>query len=174
MDKKNATKSINLLEQTALLLAPSSTVLDLACGKGRNGLALQAQGFQVHYIDRDQQALDHIGQLAPNSEIICADLESDLPYQLTKLAFDAILVFRYLHRPLMPQIIAALKPGGYIVYQTFNHQQATIGRPKNPNFLLNDNELLDIFKDFAVIHFFEGFCEIEQAYIAQIIAKKPE
>ena len=151
MDKKNATKSINLLEQTALLLAPSGTILDLACGKGRNGLALQAQGFQVHYIDRDQQALDHIAQLAPNSEIICADLESDLPYQLTKLAFDAILVFRYLHRPLMPQIIAALKPGGYIVYQTFMRGCEAFGSPKNPRFLLEQGELAGIFNQFDIL-----------------------
>jgi SAM-dependent methyltransferase len=170
---KSSAHSTPLLRSAQPFLAPGGHVLDLACGKGRNGLLLQQQGFELSFLDRDQSSLDQI-EISANNQIICGDLESATPYQLPTATYDAILVFRYLHRPLFVQIIAALKPGGFIVYETFTHHQAKIGRPKNPNFLLNTNELLQSFDDFSVQHFFEGFCEQQKAYISQLIAQKPQ
>jgi len=173
-----ASQAIPLLPALQQWLKPPAKILDLACGLGRNGLALAAQDFTITYLDRNQAGLDQVKIKSDqaghkNYSIICGDLESATPYQLLKASYDAVLVFRYLHRPLMPQIIAALKPGGLIVYETFTHQQASIGRPKNPNFLLNNQELLQCFKGFTVLHFFEGYCDKQQAYISQLIAKKP-
>jgi tellurite methyltransferase len=74
----------------------------------------------------------------------------------------------------MPTIIDAIKPGGLIIYETFTHQQATIGRAKNPNFLLNDDELTVIFKDFKPLYQFEGFDEEQQAFIGQFIGRKSD
>ena len=53
-------------------------------------------------------------------------------------AYDAILVFNYLHRALMPALRNALKPGGRIFYETFTTRQAERGHPTNPDFLLRD------------------------------------
>ncbi|MCG7530513.1 methyltransferase domain-containing protein [Psychrobium sp. MM17-31] len=162
-----------LLQKVNHLLPPSAKVLDLACGFGRNGKYLAAQGHKVSFLDKNSEALAEIQQQRLQSEIIEADLECDNPYQLPQNRYDAIVVFRYLHRPLMPTIVDALKPGGLVVYETFNHQQADIGRPRNPNFLLQDGELATHFPNFELIHQFDGFDEAQQAFISQFVGRKP-
>ena len=42
---------------------------------------------------------------------------------------DVVLVFNYLHRPLMPAIVDAVAPGGLLFYETFTVDQAPRGRP---------------------------------------------
>ena len=162
-----------MLSIALTFLTPNSTILDLACGDGRNGLLMAQHGFNLTYIDRNQSALDQIKTLDQTCVTQCIDLETTPPYQLPKNTFDAVMVYRYLHRPLMPTIIDTIKPGGYIIYQTFTEQQATIGRPKNPDFLLKQGELKEVFAQFDVKHFFEGYCDKQQAYLSRIISRKP-
>lgn len=162
----------SLLESFSHLLSPKSKVLDLACGFGRNGKYLAALEHNVTFLDKNSDALDEIKLQHPSGEFIAADLECENPYQLPQNQYDAIVVFRYLHRPLMPAIVNSLKPDGIIVYETFNHQQASIGRPRNPNFLLQDNELTTHFPQFEVLHQFDGFDETQQAFISQFVGKK--
>lgn len=163
----NSTTPSELLKQLVPLLAPNSHILDLACGSGRNGLWLESQGYNVTYLDKNSEALAGIVEKNHQAKIIEADLESNTPYQLAESAYDAIIVFRYLHRPLMQKLVKALKPGGILVYETFTHQQATIGRPKNPNFLLQDNELPQTFPMLTTHLHQQHF--YQQAYIAQYI-----
>ncbi|WP_435276255.1 class I SAM-dependent methyltransferase [Psychrobium sp. nBUS_13] len=160
-----------LLERALAHLKPQSTILDLACGNGRNGLYLAGLGHNVTYLDRNEQSLIDIVKQDKNAKCITADLETTPVYQLPVAQFDAIIVFRYLHRPLFPSIVNALKPGGVIVYETFNHQQAAIGRPKNPNFLLQNNELSTLLSGFKPLYQFDGFDEQQQAYISQFIGR---
>ena len=92
--------------------------------------------------------------------------------------FAAVMVFRYLHRPLFEQIKAAIVPGGMIIYETFTEQQAQFGRPKNPDFLLKPTELEGLFADWRILHSFEGVVNTSQhnntqQAIAQIVAIKP-
>lgn len=163
----------SLLHQTLPYLPKGSRVLDLACGTGRNGCYLASLGYQVTYLDKNESSLASIQHQDDNATLLLADLETTPPYQLTPHAYDTIIVFRYLHRRLMPSIINAIKPGGLIVYETFTHQQASIGRPKNPDFLLNTNELAMIYNDFIPLIVFEGYCEEQQAYISQFVGRKP-
>ena len=58
------------------------------------------------------------------------------PPRCRTAAFDVIVVVHYLHRPLFPQLLAALRPGGVLVYETFTTAQAARGKPTNPDFLL--------------------------------------
>ncbi|MGB1299161.1 MAG: class I SAM-dependent methyltransferase [Psychrobium sp.] len=169
----NGQQPAPLLQKINHLLPPNAKVLDLACGFGRNGKYLAAQGHKVCFLDKNTQALAEIQQQLSECEIIEADLECDNPYQLPSNQYDAIVVFRYLHRSLMPAIVAALKSGGVIVYETFNHRQAEIGRPRNPNFLLQDGELASHFAHFDMRHQFDGFDEKQQAFISQFIGIKP-
>ncbi len=82
-----------------------------------------------------------------------------------------VLVFNYLHRPLMPAIRAAVKPGGRIVYETFTARQAERGHPKNPAFLLNDGELPALMGPFAILRSREG--EFDGRFVASIVAERP-
>ena len=163
-----------LLQQSV----PSGPVLDLACGQGRNGLFLARHGFDVHFIDRDAAALGHIRQQL-DEEQLCGqcqqrDLEQPSPYALPAEAYSMILVFRYLHRPLLAHIANALKPGGILVYETFTRAQAELGRPRNPDFLLESGELATRFEKWQVIQQFEGVRDAPRQAIAQLVARKPE
>ncbi|OIQ48397.1 MAG: hypothetical protein BM565_01750 [Gammaproteobacteria bacterium MedPE] len=164
--------SAALLQHALPYLKPDADILDLACGGGRNGCYLASLGYNITYLDRNEQSLAAIKQQDSCGQFMCVDLETTPPFELPTNTFDVILVFRYLHRPLMSSIIGALKSGGVIVYETFTHQQATIGRPRNPDFLLNDNELLQHFNKFECLYDEQGFDEQQQAYIGQFIGRK--
>jgi len=161
-----------LLQLALPFLTMPSNILDLACGSGRNGCYLASLGHQLTYLDKNGDALSLIGQQDNDGKFIQVDLETNPPFSLKTSSYDAIVVFRYLHRPLMPTIIDAIKPGGLIIYETFMHQQASIGRPKNPDFLLTQDELIKTFSTFETLHQFEGYDEIQQAYIGQFIGRK--
>ncbi len=171
--KKHPEKAPQLIALASTFIAPESKVLDLACGQGHNGLFLEKQGVSLSYLDKNQQALERVrNNCTKAANIICADLETEPVYDLGKEVYEAILVFRYLHRPLFNNIKEALKMNGLIVYETFTHKQAEIGRPKNPDYLLQDNELLAQFSGYKVHHFYQGYDSRQQAYISQIIAEK--
>jgi len=134
-------------------ISPGGLVLDVAAGYGRNTRWLLEQGYRVEAVDIDHAALDSLKHL-PGIRLLQADLEQAAwPYADKR--FDAIVVCRYLHRPLMSLLAAALKPGGILVYETFMQGHQAYGRPRNPDFLLAENELLDIYMPLLNILAFE-------------------
>lgn len=156
----------------------SAKVLDLACGTGRNGRWFLDKGARVSFIDKDLSGL-HIAESPLVAERISQyqwDLENGSAPPLPEQAFDILLVFNYLHRPLMAQIAAAVKPGGMIVYETFTLAQAQIGRPRNLDFLLKEDELKTTFANWQPLHYFEGQLPVvgskPPSFKAQLIAKK--
>ena len=74
-------------------------------------------------------------------ELVEADLEN-APWPFPERQFAAIIVTNYLYRPLFPQILAALAPGGLLLYETFAAGNEQFGRPLNPDNLLNRGELM--------------------------------
>jgi hypothetical protein len=88
--------------------------------------------------------------------------------------YDLVLNFNYLQRSLLPQIKTSLKTGGVAIYETYLIDQKEFGHPKNPDYLLGHNELLDWFRDFRVLYYREGkFSDGgEAAYRAGILAQK--
>jgi SAM-dependent methyltransferase len=100
------------------LVARNELVLDVATGAGRNALYLAAHGWSVHAVDRSQDALAMLdAQARPLEDRVqtrCVDLE-DAAVDLGVNVYGTILVFRYLYRPLVPALIAALKPGGVLL-----------------------------------------------------------
>lgn len=129
----------------APLLAERGTVLDLACGNGRHARLFRAAGHPVVALDRDIAAVRDMAA-EPGVEVIAADLEGGAPWPLGDRRFAAIVVVNYLHRPLFPNLLAALDDGGVLIYQTFAHGNERFGRPRNPDFLLAPGELLDMVR----------------------------
>jgi SAM-dependent methyltransferase len=141
-------------------------VLDVACGSGRHARFLAARGWRVHAIDRDVAKLGQVGQVGEiTTERL--DLESG-DASLGERLYDAVIVFNYLHRPLMPALVRAVRPGGVLIYETFTVGQAERGRPRNPDFLLRDGELPELVAPLRVLRAREG--DIEGALIASIVA----
>lgn len=124
------------------LVAPETTVLDIAAGKGRHTQFFADRGHRVTALDRDVSAL------APSDtiEVIQADLEDGSPWPLAGRRFGAIVVTNYLHRPLFPTLFEALQPGGILLYETFMEGNERFGKPDRPDFLLKDGELLELVR----------------------------
>jgi len=122
------------------LLRPGARVLDVACGHGRHVHWLARAGHQVTAVDRDAALLAPLAGLA---ETIAADLEAGA-WPLPGRRFDAVVVTNYLWRPLMPALLAAVAPGGLLIYETFAQAHAALGRPRRPEFLLRPGELLGL------------------------------
>ena len=122
----------------AHLVAPGGAVLDLAAGGGRHARFFRDRGHPVTAIDRNLDGMAGVEGI----ELIQADLEA-APWPLGGRRFAGIVVTNYLHRPLLPLLVEALEPeGGVLIYETFAVGQAEFGRPSNPDFLLQPNELL--------------------------------
>jgi tellurite methyltransferase len=153
-----------------------SPVLDLACGDGHNGIFLALKGFSVVLADRSEEALMQSRRNAQSAGVTVqfrqVDLEQKDLNPLEGLTFSAVLVFRYLHRPLIPCIKKSLKPGGILLYETFTTEQIRFGKPKNPDHLLKPGELLSWFREWKVFHTFEGIIGDPPKAIAQLVCRK--
>ena len=153
-------------------------VLDLACGNGRNGLFLLENNFNVTFVDKNEKALAQISSAVKRNRNqlhrrLLVDLEGAENSLFEPERFGAVLVFNYLHRPLFPSIRSSILKGGLIFYETFTAAQRKFGRPKNPRFLLRENELLETFEDWEIIDYFEGVKYDTQRSIASLVASKP-
>jgi SAM-dependent methyltransferase len=149
------------------LLPSAAEVLDVACGSGRHLRWLAAQGFRVTGVDRDAAAL---AGLQGRGELLAADIESG-PWPLAGRSFDAIVVTNYLWRPLWPTLLASLRPGGLLVYETFADGQQTLGKPSNPQFLLQPGELLAaVAGRLRVLGYEDGFLDAPPRFIQRIAA----
>jgi SAM-dependent methyltransferase len=124
------------------LVPPGGRVLDVAAGSGRHARLFAARGHPVTAVDRDVSALAGLGD-APQAEIVESDLEGGAPWPFAGRAFEGVVVVNYLHRPLFPELVAAVAPGGVLLYETFARGQERFGRPQNPAFLLKPGELLE-------------------------------
>ncbi len=65
-------------------------------------------------------------------------------------SLDVLVVSHFLNRGLASALIAALRPGGLLFYQTYCQQKVDLTGPSNPDFLLKDNELLKLFPALKV------------------------
>ena len=151
-------------------------VLDLACGEGQNGLYLAGMGLPVILADKNHEALTEARRSAEEQDLKVTFRGIDLETGLNPLEeeyYRAILVFRYLHRPLIPCLKKGLKRGGILIYETYTDEQPRFGRPLNPDHLLKPKELFDWFRDWPIIHYFEGILEDPKRAMAQIVCRKP-
>jgi SAM-dependent methyltransferase len=158
--------------------ADRGRLLDLACGRGRHALALAQAGISSIGIDRSLESLRQLRALAePLGAVIdtvCADLESPPVIPLPSDSCAAVLVFRYLHRPLAAEICRVLAPGGLLIYETFTaaHTQFGYG-PRNPDFLLEPGELPKLFESLEVLEQWEGIAQSPRpAALGQLVAQK--
>ncbi len=56
---------------------------------------------------------------------------------------------------------------------SLSREQAALGKPENPDFLLNPGELFQWFKDWEVLDHHQGLLEYPERYMAGIVARKP-
>ncbi len=151
------------------LVPAGGAVLDVAAGHGRHARWFAGRGHPVQALERDPAALASLAAV-PGVAALAADLE-DAPWPLADSArFAGVVVTNYLHRPLLPRLVAALAPGGVLLYETFARGNETVGKPSNPAFLLAPGELLDAVRgQLRVVAFEEGFLPAPRAAFVQRI-----
>jgi tellurite methyltransferase len=136
------------------LLPAGSEALDLACGSGRHAVWLAQRKLRVTAVDLSAEALAkvrlHAKERAVAVQVRQADLESP-DFALETACFDLIIGFFFLHRPLFPELVRALRPGGLLIYKTYTTDQLRYpGRPRHPMHLLEPNELLRLIEGLRV------------------------
>jgi SAM-dependent methyltransferase len=155
------------------LLPVAGDSLDLACGSGRHAIWLAEQGFRTLAVDRDIVVIDALTREASRRGLSVqtrvVDLESGEPF-LEPDSFDLIVVVHYLHRPLFPALVRAMRRGGVLVYETFTRAQAARGKPTNPAFLLEPGELFTLVQPLNVLLSREG--DYDGRCVASVIATR--
>lgn len=161
------------LTEHASLLPSTGIALDVASGRGRNALWLAERGLSVVALDRDADALAHLSQTARERKldlsIHVVDLEVGAP-DIPVAAFDVVVVTHYLHRPLFPRLLGALRPGGLLIYETFTRAQALRGKPSNPAFLLDPGELRRLVAPLDILAEREG--EFDGRDVSAVVARR--
>jgi len=138
------------------LVPRGARVLDLACGQGRHARWFAGRGASVLAVDRDATALAALAGCAGVTTRVL-DLEAG-GWPLAGETFAAIVVVNYLHRPLFPFLCAALAADGVLLYETFARGNEAFGRPTNPEFLLERDELLRLAgSTLTVVAFEQGY-----------------
>lgn len=162
------------VERFVPLVRAGGPVLDLACGGGRHLRLFQRCGHPVVGLDRDLGGVADLEGVV-GVTLVQADLESgDSGHSPNSLPLDSrfagIVVTNYLHRPLFPAILAALEPGGVLIYETFADGNARFGRPSSPDFLLRRGELLEAVRGtLQVVAFEQGEVSVPKPAVVQRI-----
>ncbi len=140
-----------VLQQNSHLLPERGTALDLACGRGGNALFLAKAGLNVQAWDISAIA---IAQLQHNADINNLAVKTEVRDVASRPppanSIDILVVSFFLDRPLCSALLAAIKPGGLLFYQTYCQQKVDQRGPSNPDYLLKENELLQLFSSMKV------------------------
>ena len=154
------------IERWSHLIPGGGAVLDVASGRGRHARWFAQRGHPVTAVDRDAEAL---ATLQAPVETVAADIENG-PWPLPGRQFAAVIVTNYLWRPLFPQLLASVAPGGVLLHETFAQGNETVGKPSRPHFLLRPGELLDAYRELRVVAFEDGFLDNPPRFIQRIAA----
>jgi SAM-dependent methyltransferase len=143
-----------LAEHVSLLAA--GRTLEIAAGSGRNALFLSARGYRVIACDASRAALEAIRAAKPEGDRIdLVEMDLDDP-GFRPASVDNVVCVNVLDRRLFPEIERWLRPGGVLLFDTFLVDQRAVGHPKNPDFLLGRNELLDRLRGYRILRYREG------------------
>lgn len=150
------------------LVPAGATVLDVACGSGRHVRWFADRGCRVTGVDRDATAVEPLRGIA---EVLVADIEHG-PWPLAGRHFDAVVVTNYLWRPLLPTLVGSIAEGGVLIYETFADGNQALGKPSNPDFLLQPGELLRATQGLDTVAYENGFLDNPLRLVQRIVAVK--
>lgn len=148
------------------LVPAGAAVLDVACGFGRHLRWFAGRGHAVAGVDRSPEAVASVAELG---EAVQADIENG-PWPFDGRTFGGVIVTNYLWRPLLPAIVAAVAPGGVLIYETFAAGNETVGKPSRPDFLLRPGELLAACAGLRIVAYEDGFLDGPPRFVQRIAA----
>ncbi len=175
-------------EPTAFLkeklpLLTKGKALVLAMGEGRNAVYLAENGYDVTGVDISEVGIEKCERLAEERGVEVNSIVADLTdYDLGKEQYDLITNFYFYDRLILPRVVDSLKPGGIFVFETYSldHPKHSKFGPKNPDYLVKPNELLETFKSLRILYYEDTVTELDEgmhkgkAALIRLIARKPE
>lgn len=146
-----------LLVDTLKHLRPG-TALDVGCGEGRHSLWLASKGWQVTGLDFASAGLDKARRRARERQLSIHWLAQDVVDLASHQATYDLVIVMFLHTdPLqrerwMPQVLAAVKPGGTLLYIGHDPSNvvAGVGGPQDERLLPSVAEWLAHMTDFDI------------------------
>jgi tellurite methyltransferase len=158
---------------------PRGRALDVACGAGRNALYLAANGFEVTALDISSVALDRGRRAAAERGLelswLCEDLDEDPERALPAGPFDLIVWVRYVHRTLMPHLLARLGDGGALLCEQHLATDVPVAGPTSAGFRLAPGELRRSAPGLRIAYSHEGLVvdpDGRSVALAQLIGTK--
>lgn len=142
---------------------PPGRALDVATGTGRNALFLAGHGFEVEAVDVSGEALDAARERADERGVSVDWIHSDVDeFSLRAHRYDAVVVSFYYRLGVLPDLKAALAPGGVLLYEHHLRTTDPVDRgPSSAAHRLRSNDLLRNALDLTVLHYEEGTREVE-------------
>ncbi len=126
--------------------------LDVACGVGQNAIWLAQHGFTVDAVDISPVALEHARAAATSTGVAVNFIQADLDVWFPAAeAYDLVIGFRFLNRRLWPRLQAAVRAGGWLLYQTFNRRKLKPDPDCPPEYLLDIGELPHTFAEWDIL-----------------------
>lgn len=153
-------------------------MLDLACGRGRHALRAAERGAHVTAVDADPDRLKPLARDAAKRGLDVECVQADLTtYDVPKGEFDVVMVFNYLDRDRMAAFRDAVRPGGYLLAETFLEAQREQGwGPDSDEHLLRSGEIATLAGSFEVVLAREVLEVIDgrPAAVGSLLARRPE
>ena len=144
-------------------------------GNGRNAIFLAGKGYGVCGLDRSLGALriakKSMTEKSQSISLILGDA-GNLPFKAGSLS--GVVVFYFLLRNIIEEMINLLQKGGVLMYETFLRKQNAIDRHRNPEYLLEDGELITYFKGFDILFYEEAIVDTQKGRraVAKFVGRK--
>ena len=137
-----------LLEATADL--EPGTVLDVACGEGRNAIWLAEQGWRATGLDFSPVALEKARRLAASRGVDVDWVEGDVRTWVPSTSFD-LVVLMYLQLPsderrsVYRSFADVVAPGGHLLVVGHDTENLTsgFGGPQDPDVLFSSADVVE-------------------------------
>ena len=177
------------VQEQAWRLPAGARVLLPGDGQGRNGVWLARQGFDATCVDWSETGLERARALAARHAVSIEPILADLGDWLwPESEYDAVVA---VHLHLMPEIrrqahrgmLRALKPGGLILLEAFDLEQAGLGSggPRNPLMLYSAEMLAEDFAEAEIlmleraqVMLDEGLYHQGMAEVVRMVAARPD
>ena len=166
-----------------LSLLKKGKALVLAMGEGRNAVYLAENGFDVTGVDISEIGIEKCERLAEERGVVVNSIVADLTdYDMGKEQYNLITNFYFYDKSILTRVIESLRPGGIFIFETYSrdHPKHSKFGPKNPDYLVKPNELLEIFKSLRILYYEDTVTELDEgmhkgkAALIRLIARKPE
>ncbi len=164
---------LSCLTRVRQTLSDEPSALDLAMGSGRHSVVLAEAGFSVFGVDLSHEKQTHARARLAAQGLSARMWTGDLKVggMLPRCRFDLVVCTHYLQRTLWAELSETVRPGGFVIYETFTMEQRRYKwGPRSSEFLLEPGgELKRAFGEWEIWEYEE--CEFPVAQ-ARLLARR--